>query len=168
MSESESAAHGVLGNMISDGENYMTIAPWLGCSRPWPYCSRWWGSAFSVTGYAMRSTPPWSAPRSFVSKGSGEPTERIVRTLGSSGSAGDGFMTRYVLGRIGWVLVVLLAITVVTFGVTFLSPVDPAKLYAGMCHARPIRAGSPAAGAQPTRLGPVRPLHRQTSSRQPG
>lgn len=41
-------------------------------------------------------------------------------------------MTRYVLGRIGWVLVVLLAITVVTFGVTFLSPVDPAKLYAGI------------------------------------
>jgi peptide/nickel transport system permease protein len=41
-------------------------------------------------------------------------------------------MTRYVLGRIGWVLVVLLAITVVTFGVTFLSPVDPAKLYAGV------------------------------------
>ena len=41
-------------------------------------------------------------------------------------------MTRYLLGRVGWVVVVLIAITIVTFGVTFLSPVDPAKLYAGV------------------------------------
>jgi peptide/nickel transport system permease protein len=40
-------------------------------------------------------------------------------------------VSRYILGRVGWVLVVLLAITIVTFGVTFLSPVDPARLYAG-------------------------------------
>jgi peptide/nickel transport system permease protein len=41
-------------------------------------------------------------------------------------------VSRYVLGRVGWVLVVLLAITLVTFGVTFLSPVDPARVYAGI------------------------------------
>ena len=41
-------------------------------------------------------------------------------------------MTRYVLGRLGWAVVVILAITLITFGVTFLSPVDPARLYAGL------------------------------------
>ncbi|HEY6397998.1 MAG TPA: ABC transporter permease [Solirubrobacteraceae bacterium] len=34
-------------------------------------------------------------------------------------------------GRLGWALVVVFAMTVITFGVTFLSPVDPARLYAG-------------------------------------
>jgi peptide/nickel transport system permease protein len=41
-------------------------------------------------------------------------------------------MSRYVLGRLGWALVVILAITLITFGATFLSPVDPARLYAGL------------------------------------
>jgi peptide/nickel transport system permease protein len=41
-------------------------------------------------------------------------------------------MTRYILGRLGWALVVILAITIITFGVTYLSPVDPARLYAGL------------------------------------
>jgi peptide/nickel transport system permease protein len=39
---------------------------------------------------------------------------------------------RYILGRLGWALVVILAITIITFGVTYLSPVDPARLYAGL------------------------------------
>jgi len=41
-------------------------------------------------------------------------------------------MTRYVTERLGWALVVVLAITLITFGVTFLSPIDPARLYAGL------------------------------------
>ncbi|HZO77327.1 MAG TPA: ABC transporter permease [Solirubrobacteraceae bacterium] len=41
-------------------------------------------------------------------------------------------MTRYIAGRLGWALVVILAMTIITFGVTFLSPVDPARLYAGV------------------------------------
>jgi peptide/nickel transport system permease protein len=41
-------------------------------------------------------------------------------------------MTRYIVGRLGWALVVVFAITIITFGVTFLSPVDPARLYAGV------------------------------------
>jgi peptide/nickel transport system permease protein len=41
-------------------------------------------------------------------------------------------MIRYILGRIGWALVVILAMTIITFGVTYLSPVDPARLYAGL------------------------------------
>lgn len=41
-------------------------------------------------------------------------------------------MIRYILGRLGWALVVILAITIITFGVTYLSPVDPARLYAGL------------------------------------
>jgi peptide/nickel transport system permease protein len=41
-------------------------------------------------------------------------------------------MTRYVVGRLGWAIVVVLAMTVIIFGVTFLSPVDPARLYAGV------------------------------------
>ena len=40
-------------------------------------------------------------------------------------------MIRYVASRLGWSLVVVFAITLITFGVTFLSPVDPARLYAG-------------------------------------
>jgi peptide/nickel transport system permease protein len=39
---------------------------------------------------------------------------------------------RYILGRLGWAVVVILAITIITFGVTYLSPVDPARLYAGL------------------------------------
>ena len=41
-------------------------------------------------------------------------------------------MTRYIAGRLGWALVVIFAMTIITFGVTFLSPVDPARLYAGI------------------------------------
>jgi peptide/nickel transport system permease protein len=41
-------------------------------------------------------------------------------------------MIRYIGGRLAWALVVVFAITVITFGVTFLSPVDPARLYAGL------------------------------------
>lgn len=41
-------------------------------------------------------------------------------------------MSRYVLGRLGWSVVVVIAITLITFGATFLSPVDPARLYAGL------------------------------------
>jgi peptide/nickel transport system permease protein len=41
-------------------------------------------------------------------------------------------VTRYVIGRLGWAVVVIVAITLVTFGATFLSPVDPARLYAGL------------------------------------
>jgi peptide/nickel transport system permease protein len=41
-------------------------------------------------------------------------------------------VTRYLLGRFGWSVVVILAITLITFGATFLSPVDPARLYAGL------------------------------------
>jgi peptide/nickel transport system permease protein len=40
-------------------------------------------------------------------------------------------MIRYIAGRLGWAILVILAITLITFGVSFLSPVDPAKLYAG-------------------------------------
>jgi peptide/nickel transport system permease protein len=40
-------------------------------------------------------------------------------------------MVRYVLKRLGWTLVVLWAIATLTFGATFLSPIDPAKSYAG-------------------------------------
>jgi peptide/nickel transport system permease protein len=41
-------------------------------------------------------------------------------------------MTRYVAGRLGWAVVVVFAMTIIIFGVTFLSPVDPARLYAGI------------------------------------
>lgn len=41
-------------------------------------------------------------------------------------------MIRYIGGRLGWALLVVFAITIITFGVTFLSPVDPARLYAGL------------------------------------
>jgi peptide/nickel transport system permease protein len=41
-------------------------------------------------------------------------------------------MIRYIGGRLGWALLVILAMTMITFGVTFLSPVDPARLYAGL------------------------------------
>src|SRR5260221_10578359 len=41
-------------------------------------------------------------------------------------------MIRYIAGRLGWTLVVVLAITVITLGVTFLSQVAPARLYAGL------------------------------------
>lgn len=41
-------------------------------------------------------------------------------------------MIRYVVGRLGWAVLVVFAITIITFGVTFLSPVDPARLYAGL------------------------------------
>jgi peptide/nickel transport system permease protein len=40
-------------------------------------------------------------------------------------------MSRYVVSRLGWAVVVVFAITLITFAVTFLSPVDPARLYAG-------------------------------------
>lgn len=41
-------------------------------------------------------------------------------------------MGRYVAKRVGWTLVVLWAIVTLVFGATFLSPIDPARSYAGM------------------------------------
>jgi peptide/nickel transport system permease protein len=41
-------------------------------------------------------------------------------------------MARYALKRVGWTLVVLWAIVTLTFGATFLSPIDPARSYAGL------------------------------------
>ena len=41
-------------------------------------------------------------------------------------------MIRYIVGRLGWAVLVVFAITIITFGVAFLSPVDPARLYAGL------------------------------------
>jgi peptide/nickel transport system permease protein len=41
-------------------------------------------------------------------------------------------MLRYVLKRLGWTIVVLWAIATLTFGATFLSPIDPARSYAGL------------------------------------
>jgi peptide/nickel transport system permease protein len=38
---------------------------------------------------------------------------------------------RYIARRLGWTVVVLLAISTLTFAATFLSPIDPAKAYAG-------------------------------------
>ncbi len=40
-------------------------------------------------------------------------------------------MGRYVTKRVGWTLVVLWAIVTLTFAATFLSPIDPARSYAG-------------------------------------
>jgi peptide/nickel transport system permease protein len=40
-------------------------------------------------------------------------------------------MLQYVLRRIAWTIVVLWAIVTLTFGATFLSPIDPARAYAG-------------------------------------
>jgi peptide/nickel transport system permease protein len=40
-------------------------------------------------------------------------------------------MAPYILRRLGWVLVVLWAIITLTFGATFLSPIDPARSYVG-------------------------------------
>jgi peptide/nickel transport system permease protein len=40
-------------------------------------------------------------------------------------------MSRYVLKRLAWTVIVLWAIVTITFGATFLSPVDPARSYAG-------------------------------------
>ncbi len=41
-------------------------------------------------------------------------------------------MVRYVLKRLAWTVVVLWAIVTLTFGATFLSPIDPARSYAGL------------------------------------
>jgi peptide/nickel transport system permease protein len=41
-------------------------------------------------------------------------------------------MARYALARVGWTLVVLWAIVTLTFAATFLSPIDPARSYAGL------------------------------------
>jgi peptide/nickel transport system permease protein len=41
-------------------------------------------------------------------------------------------MARYALKRIAWTIVVLWAIVTLTFGATFLSPIDPARSYAGL------------------------------------
>jgi peptide/nickel transport system permease protein len=41
-------------------------------------------------------------------------------------------VARYVLKRLGWTLVVLWAIVTLTFAATFLSPIDPARSYAGL------------------------------------
>ncbi|MEO6795366.1 MAG: ABC transporter permease [Candidatus Dormibacter sp.] len=40
-------------------------------------------------------------------------------------------MTRYILRRLGWMVVVLFGVAVVTFVIAFLVPGDPARLYAG-------------------------------------
>ena len=40
-------------------------------------------------------------------------------------------MLRYIVKRLGWTLVVLWAIATLTFAATFLSPIDPARSYAG-------------------------------------
>lgn len=41
-------------------------------------------------------------------------------------------MARYILKRVLWTVVVLWAVMTLTFGATFLSPIDPAKSYAGL------------------------------------
>lgn len=41
-------------------------------------------------------------------------------------------MARYVAGRVAWTVVVLWAVVTLTFGATFLSPIDPARSYSGM------------------------------------
>ena len=41
-------------------------------------------------------------------------------------------MARYVLKRLAWTVVVLWAIVTLTFAATFLSPIDPARSYAGL------------------------------------
>jgi peptide/nickel transport system permease protein len=41
-------------------------------------------------------------------------------------------MIVYALRRVGWTLVVLWATATITFGATFLSPIDPARSYAGL------------------------------------
>ena len=41
-------------------------------------------------------------------------------------------MARYALRRVAWALVVAWAIVTLTFGATFLSPIDPARSYAGL------------------------------------
>jgi peptide/nickel transport system permease protein len=41
-------------------------------------------------------------------------------------------VARYALKRIAWTIVVLWAIVTLTFGATFLSPIDPARSYAGL------------------------------------
>ena len=41
-------------------------------------------------------------------------------------------MGRYVAKRLAWTIVVLWAIVTLTFGATFLSPIDPARSYAGL------------------------------------
>ena len=41
-------------------------------------------------------------------------------------------MVRYVLGRMGWTALILWAIATLTFVATFLSPIDPARSYAGL------------------------------------
>ncbi len=41
-------------------------------------------------------------------------------------------MARYVLARLLWTLVILWAIVTLTFAATFLSPIDPARSYAGL------------------------------------
>src|SRR3954471_14375774 len=39
---------------------------------------------------------------------------------------------RYVVKRVAWTVVVLWAIVTLTFAATFLSPIDPARSYAGL------------------------------------
>ena len=40
-------------------------------------------------------------------------------------------MTRYIIRRLAWMVVVLFGVAVVTFIIAFLVPGDPARLYAG-------------------------------------
>src|SRR5581483_10838830 len=48
-----------------------------------------------------------------------------------SGSGSGSGMVAYLLRRLGWTVVVLWAIATLTFGAIFLSPIDPARSYAG-------------------------------------
>src|SRR3989304_8751555 len=41
-------------------------------------------------------------------------------------------MLRYGLQRLGWTLVVFWAVSILTFAATILSPIDPARMYAGL------------------------------------
>ena len=47
-------------------------------------------------------------------------------------------MRRYVLRRLAWALVVLWGIVTLTFLATFLSPIDPARSYAGIRASKPV------------------------------
>jgi len=41
-------------------------------------------------------------------------------------------MSRYLLQRLAWMLVVLLGVSLITFGLTYLMPGDPARRLAGV------------------------------------
>ncbi len=136
------------GNMIADGQSYMTTDVWLVLLPGLAIMFAMLG--FSLVGDGLRDAL--------------DPTlERSVQVH----ARGDR-MIRYIAGRLGWAIVVVFAMTIITFGVTFLSPVDPARLYAGIraTHAA-VRAGTPHARTRPTDLRAIRPLPRTAAARQP-